>query len=80
MFRRIIRPLRSRKVRIALTTIIAAVLADWGLELSDTLIFSGIGIGVSLILGIAHEDNGRNAASSAMIPRGAPDLHPSQQE
>lgn len=58
----LIKPLRSRKVRVALTTLVVAFLAQWGLDLSDTMVLAGIGLGVSLILGIAHEDAGAKSA------------------
>jgi hypothetical protein len=55
-------PLASRKVRVALTTVVAAFAAQFGLGVSDDLIFTILGVGVSLILGIAHEDAGRFSA------------------
>ena len=60
--RRMIRPLASRKVRVALATVLAAYLAEYGLGLSEELILTIITVGVSLILGIAHEDAGRKSA------------------
>jgi hypothetical protein len=62
VFCRLIRPLASRKVRVALTTVVAAFAAQFGLGVSDDLIFTILGVGVSLILGIAHEDAGRFSA------------------
>jgi hypothetical protein len=55
----LVEPLASRKVRVALTTVVAAFAAQFGLGVSDDLIFTILGVGVSLILGIAHEDAGR---------------------
>lgn len=65
VFQRLIRPLASRKVRVALTTVVAAFAAEWGLEVSDELVLTILGVGVSLILGIAHEDAGRAAAGES---------------
>ncbi len=62
--RRFLGPLRSRKVRVALATILSAALAEYGLEASEEMTLAIVGIGATLILGIAHEDAGRNAASS----------------
>lgn len=59
MFKRLFDPLRSRKVRVALATVIAAYLAQYGLGVSEELVLTILGVGVSLILGIAHEDAGR---------------------
>ena len=56
---RIFRPLQSRKVRIALTTVIAAYLAEYGLQVSEQVMLSILGTGIALILGVAHEDAGR---------------------
>jgi hypothetical protein len=50
-------------VRVALTTVVAAFAAQFGLGVSDDLIFTILGVGVSLILGIAHEDAGRFSAT-----------------
>jgi hypothetical protein len=56
------RPLASRKVRVALATIVAAVAAEYGLGLSEETILTLVSVGVALILGIAHEDAGRHAS------------------
>lgn len=56
---RLFRPLQSRKVRIALTTVIAAYLAEYGLQVSEQVMLSILGTGIALILGVAHEDAGR---------------------
>ena len=53
------RPLRSRKVRVALATVVTAYAAEWGLGVSEELVLTILGVGVALILGIAHEDNGQ---------------------
>jgi len=70
---RIIRPLTSRKVRVALATIVAAYLADAGIDASETVIAAVIATGVSVIVGIAIEDNGIKRRSSVLDPgRDAP--------
>lgn len=63
LLRRLASPLSSRKVRIALATATAAIFAELGLNVSSELMLAIVGLGASLILGIAHEDAGRNAAS-----------------
>jgi len=55
----ILKPLASRKVRVALATVVAAYAAQMGLAVSEEVVFTILGVGVSLILGIAHEDAGR---------------------
>jgi len=57
--------LRSRKVRVALATVAAAFAAEYGLEVSEELILTILGMGAALILGIAHEDAGRKSAPSS---------------
>lgn len=61
--RRLAVPLRSRKVRVALTTAIGAIAVELGFDVPQELVLSMVGIGATLILAIAHEDNGRHAAS-----------------
>lgn len=56
---RMVKPLRSRKVRVALATVLAAGAAEYGLAVSEELVMTILGVGVALILGIAHEDAGR---------------------
>ena len=55
---RLIKPVQSRKVRVALTTVLAAYAAEYGLDLSEEIILTLVSVGVALILGIAHEDAG----------------------
>jgi len=55
----LVAPLASRKVRVALATVVAAFAAQWGLHVNEEIVFTILGVGVSLILGIAHEDAGR---------------------
>lgn len=52
-------PLRSRKVQVAVATIVVAYAAQAGLVLSEETVLAVLGVGVALILGIAHEDAGR---------------------
>ena len=60
--RRLLSPLSSRKVRVALVTVIAAFAAEFSLDVPSELLLAMVGMGASLVLGIAHEDAGRNAA------------------
>ena len=77
---RISGPLRSRKTRVALVTVLAAFAAEFGIGVSDELLLALVGIGASLILGIAHEDAGRKSAPISprpTPPRGDPGTRPS---
>ena len=76
LFRRMVAPLASRKVRVALATVLAAFAAEWGLEVPQELILTIVGVGAALILGIAHEDAGRNARPVSGQPP-APAVTPS---
>ena len=62
ILRRIVKPLASRKVRVALATVLAAWLAEYSLGVSQEVLMTILGVGTALILGIAHEDNGAKAA------------------
>jgi hypothetical protein len=62
-WRRWLWPLRSRKVQIAVGTILISWLAQAGVVLSEETVLSVIGVGVALILGIAHEDAGKKNAA-----------------
>ena len=44
---------------VAVATIVVAYAAHAGLELNEELVTTILGVGVALILGIAHEDAGR---------------------
>ncbi len=57
--RRWLWPLRSRKVQVGLATVIGAYAAQFGFDLSPEAVLSVLGVGVALILGIAHEDAGK---------------------
>jgi hypothetical protein len=65
-------PLASRKVQVALATVLVAYLAELGIPLREETVAAVVGIGAALILGIAHEDAGkaraaRNLHSSAEL-------------
>lgn len=70
VLRRVVRPLASRKVRVALATVMAAYAAEYGLGVSEEVVFTVLGVGVALILGIAHEDAGAAARSAVGAPAG----------
>jgi hypothetical protein len=52
-------PLRSRKVQVAVSTVLVAYAAQAGLVLNEDTVLTVLAVGVALILGIAHEDAGR---------------------
>lgn len=52
-------PLRSRKIQIAVATVFVTYAAQVGLMLNEETVMTVLGVGVALILGIAHEDAGR---------------------
>lgn len=56
--KRILAPLASRKVRVACATVLAAFAAQYGLHVSEEMVFTVVSVGVAMILGIAHEDAG----------------------
>jgi len=58
------RPLRSRKFRVALATVITAFVVERFPSVTEEMIYTILGIGAALILGIAHEDNGAKAAGA----------------
>ena len=58
-WRRWLWPLRSRKVQVALATVLVAYAGQAGLAVSDETIVAVLSVGVALILGIAHEDAGK---------------------
>ena len=57
-WRRWLWPLRSRKVQVAVATVLAAYAAEAGWVLSEDAVVAVLGVGIALILGIAHEDAG----------------------
>ena len=58
VFRRVLAPLASRKVRVAIATVLTAFAAQYGLNVREELVLTIVSVGVALILGIAHEDAG----------------------
>jgi hydrogenase maturation factor HypE len=67
--RRLLQPLASRKVRVALATVLAAYAAEHGLACSEELVLTIVSVGVAVILGIAHEDAGKaEAGSGSRVP------------
>ena len=56
---RAFRPMASRKVRVALATVLAAYAAEYGLGWNEEMLLTVVSVGVALILGIAHEDAGQ---------------------
>jgi len=68
--RRAIRPLRSRKVRVALATVLAAFLTDYGFAVHEELVYTILAVGAALILGIAHEDSGRAPGTHETLSAG----------
>lgn len=59
VIQRAARPLASRKVRVAVATVLAAYAAQYGLGVSEELVLTVMSVGVAIILGIAHEDAGK---------------------
>ncbi len=57
-------PLRSRKVQVAVATVLVAWLGQAGVVLGEETVVTVLGVGVALILGIAHEDAGRGRGVS----------------
>jgi hypothetical protein len=60
----VVSPLCSRKVRVALATVIAAYAGQAGFGWDEQMILTVLGVGVALILGIAHEDAGSKSAGT----------------
>lgn len=57
-WRRWLWPLRSRKAQVAVATVLASYLLEAGVKVSAETLAAVLGVGVALILGIAHEDSG----------------------
>jgi hypothetical protein len=68
ILQRMLLPLASRKVRVALATVLAAYAGQYGLGLSEEMVFTILGVGTAVILGIAHEDAGQ-ARGTPVISR-----------
>lgn len=62
-WRRWLWPLRSRKVQVAVATVVTAWASDFGFGVGEETVLAVLGVGVALILGIAHEDAGRARSS-----------------
>ncbi len=58
-WRRWLWPLLSRKVQVAVATVVAAWAAEAGVVLSEETVGTVLAVGVAVILGIAHEDAGK---------------------
>ena len=69
MLQRGMQPLASRKVRVGVATVLSGMAAQYGLGLSEDTVMTILGVGVALILGIAHEDAGRNFRKEATNER-----------
>jgi hypothetical protein len=67
-WRRWVWPVRSRKVLIALATVIVAYLAEVGLNVNEEIVVTILGVGVAVILGIAHEDAAAKSAAGSVLP------------
>jgi len=50
-------------VQVALATVLAAYAAEAGLAVDEPTVLAVLGVGVALILGIAHEDAGAKAGA-----------------
>lgn len=55
-------PVASRKVQVAIATLVVAYAAQAGLLLNEDAVVNVIAIGAALILGIAHEDAAEKSA------------------
>ena len=55
-------PIQSRKVQVAIATLVVAYAAQAGLVLNEESVMNVLAIGAALILGIAHEDSGAKSA------------------
>lgn len=64
---KLMNPLRSRKVRVALATALAAFGAEWGLNIGDEKMYAIISLGFAVIVGIAIEDNGAKGGTSINV-------------
>jgi len=64
VIKRASRPLASRKVRVAAATVLAAYAAEYGLGVSEEMLYTILGVGTAVILGIAHEDNGAKRSAT----------------
>jgi len=77
---RLLWPLKSRKIQTAVATVILAYLAQWGLEVPEEVVMSILGVGVAVILGIAHEDAGEKSGALKLIPTTKPSAKKSRKK
>lgn len=56
----------SRKVQVAVATIVVAIATQYGLQLDETVVYTVLGTGIALILGIAHEDAGKKLGNAVV--------------
>ena len=63
----VVNPLKSRKVRVAINTVVAAYLAQKQIEVSDDIVYAIVGLGTAVVLGIAIEDNGAKKANATEV-------------
>lgn len=56
-------PIQSRKVQVAVATVLVAYAAQAGFVLNEESVVNVLAIGAALILGIAHEDAGAKSAA-----------------
>ena len=68
--KRLVQPLRSRKTRVALATVLAAFAVEYSLDVSEKMIYTIICVAVAVILGIAVEDAGAKRAGKGGKPGG----------
>lgn len=67
ILRRVVAPMASRKVRVALATVLAAYAGQYGLGVSEEMVFTILGVGAAVILGIAHEDAGQSQTRTTPV-------------
>lgn len=61
--------LRSRKVQVALATVLVAIAGQYGVELGEGTLTTILAVGVAVILGIAIEDAGSKAGAGGTVPQ-----------
>jgi hypothetical protein len=67
-WRRWLWPLRSRKVQVALATVVVAHASQVGWHVEAETVATVLAVGVALILGIAHEDAGKASPPTRTTP------------
>ena len=58
-WRRLLWPLLSRKIQVAVATAVVAYLAQYNFNVSQDIVITILAVGAAVILGIAHEDAAR---------------------